>query len=122
MADDHPAVLVNITRQPSGNTVAVADAVDKELDQLKRPDYVSIAQYVHEMSTCPASHFLEQVEDALTKLALKFKDLPAAPDAASIREGLQRLARSADWTVHLHRTDRPPQTALIALYADMSGA
>ena len=36
----------------------------KELDQLKRPDYVSIAQYVHEMSTRPASYFLEQVEDA----------------------------------------------------------
>lgn len=32
---------------------------EKELDQLKRPDYVSIAQYVHEMSTQPASFFLE---------------------------------------------------------------
>ncbi|WP_395608931.1 phage tail assembly protein [Pseudomonas sp. B22129] len=31
---------------------------EKELDQLKRPDYVSIAQYVHEMSTRPASFFL----------------------------------------------------------------
>ena len=36
----------------------------KELDQLKRPDYVSIAQYVHEMSTRPASYFLDQVENA----------------------------------------------------------
>lgn len=32
----------------------------KVLDQLKRPDYVSIAQYVHEMSTLPASNFLER--------------------------------------------------------------
>ena len=32
----------------------------KVLDQLKRPDYVSIAQYVHEMSTLPASNFLEK--------------------------------------------------------------
>jgi len=31
----------------------------KELDQLKRPDYVSIAQYVHEMSTRPASYFMD---------------------------------------------------------------
>ncbi|WP_130930355.1 phage tail assembly protein [Pseudomonas sp. Sample_24] len=31
----------------------------KELDQLKRPDYLSIAQYVHEMSTRPASFFLQ---------------------------------------------------------------
>ena len=35
----------------------------KELDQLKRPDYVSIAQYVHEMSTLPTSHFLEQADE-----------------------------------------------------------
>ncbi|WP_411386628.1 phage tail assembly protein [Pseudomonas sp. MPB03] len=34
----------------------------KELDQLKRPDYVSIAQYVHEMSTRPASYFLESMD------------------------------------------------------------
>ena len=31
---------------------------EKELDQLKRPDYVTIAQFVHEMSTRPASFFL----------------------------------------------------------------
>lgn len=36
----------------------------KELDQLKRPDYVSIAQYVHEMSTRPASYFLAQDAEA----------------------------------------------------------
>jgi predicted transcriptional regulator len=36
----------------------------KELDQLKRPDYVSIAQYVHEMSTRPASYFLQQDTEA----------------------------------------------------------
>lgn len=35
----------------------------KELDQLKRPDYVSIAQYVHEMSTRPASYFLQQADE-----------------------------------------------------------
>ncbi|RON01808.1 hypothetical protein BK659_25180 [Pseudomonas brassicacearum] len=36
----------------------------KELDQLKRPDYVSIAQYVHEMSTRSASYFLQQATEA----------------------------------------------------------
>ena len=35
---------------------------EKELDQLKRPDYVTIAQYVHEMSTRPASFFLGETE------------------------------------------------------------
>lgn len=36
---------------------------EKELDQLKRPDYVSIAQYVHEMSTRPASFFLGEHDE-----------------------------------------------------------
>lgn len=34
-----------------------------ELDQLKRPDYVSIAQYVHDMSTRPSAYFLEPGDD-----------------------------------------------------------
>ncbi|WP_226475639.1 phage tail assembly protein [Pseudomonas sp. MWU16-30323] len=33
---------------------------EKELDQLKRPDYVTIAQYVHDMSTRPASFFMDE--------------------------------------------------------------
>jgi len=36
------------------------------------------------------------------------------------REGLQRLTRSAGWTVHMHRTDRPPQTVLLSLYLAMA--
>jgi hypothetical protein len=32
------------------------------------------------------------------------------------------MARRLGWTHITHRTDRPPQTALVALYADMSGA
>jgi uncharacterized protein (DUF58 family) len=39
---------------------------------------------------------------------------------AAQRDGLQRLARPADWTVHIHRTDRPPQTVLLALYLAMA--
>lgn len=37
---------------------------EKELDQLKRPDYVTIAHYVHEMSTRPAAFFLGEPEEA----------------------------------------------------------
>jgi uncharacterized protein (DUF58 family) len=36
------------------------------------------------------------------------------------KEGLQRLTRSAGWTVHMHRTDRPPQTVLLSLYLAMA--
>jgi CzcA family heavy metal efflux pump len=35
-ADGHPAVLLNITRQPLSNTVAVADAVAAEVQQLQK--------------------------------------------------------------------------------------
>lgn len=36
------------------------------------------------------------------------------------REGLRRIARSLGWTYTSHRTDKPPQTALLALYANLS--
>ena len=36
------------------------------------------------------------------------------------KEGLQRLTRATDWTVHLHRTDRSPQTVLLSLYLAMA--
>ena len=39
---------------------------------------------------------------------------------AAQKEGLQRLTRSAGWTVHMHRTDRPPQTVLLSLYLAMA--
>ena len=35
-ADNQPAVLLNITRQPSSNTVAVADAVAGQIEQLRK--------------------------------------------------------------------------------------
>lgn len=39
---------------------------------------------------------------------------------AAQKEGLQRLTRSTDWTVHLHRTDKSPQTLLLSLYLAMA--
>jgi len=36
------------------------------------------------------------------------------------REGLAAIARSAQWRFAVHRTDRPPQTALLALYAALA--
>lgn len=57
----------------------------KELDQLKRPDYVSIAQYVHEMSTQPSAHFLDQVEGA---------EKSADPDQVQLLQPLAVSGRS----------------------------
>jgi uncharacterized protein (DUF58 family) len=36
-------------------------------------------------------------------------------------EAVALLARRLGWNYTTHRTDRPPQTALVALYADLSG-
>jgi CzcA family heavy metal efflux pump len=35
-ADGHPAVLINVLQQPDGNAVAIADAVNRELDLIRR--------------------------------------------------------------------------------------
>ncbi|MGN8342036.1 phage tail assembly protein [Pseudomonas sp. SMV71] len=50
--DDEDDQFFELARLATGLSV-------KELEQLKRPDYVSIALYVQEMSTRPTSHFLE---------------------------------------------------------------
>src|SRR4051794_11810703 len=39
---------------------------------------------------------------------------------AAQKDGLQRLTGSTDWTIHLHRTDKPPQTVLLSLYLAMA--
>ena len=58
----------------------------KALDQLKRPDYVSIAQYVHDMSTLPSSHFLEQADEG--------KQPSADPDDVSLLQPLAVAGRT----------------------------
>ena len=45
------------------------------------------------------------------------------PDDHYIRldgDRASRLTRSTDWTVHLHRTDKSPQTVLLSLYLAMA--
>ncbi len=37
------------------------------------------------------------------------------------RESLTQMCRKAGWSYSLHRTDRPPQTALLALYSRLAG-
>lgn len=37
------------------------------------------------------------------------------------KEGLRQIARRLGWTYMCHRTDKPPQTALLALFTTLSG-
>ncbi|MDO7898905.1 phage tail assembly protein [Pseudomonas citrulli] len=71
--DDEDDQFFELARLATGLSV-------KELDQLKRPDYVSIAQYVHEMSTRPAAYFLDTA--------------PADPDQVQLLQPLAVAGRN----------------------------
>jgi CzcA family heavy metal efflux pump len=64
-ADNHLAVLLNVTRQPSGNTVAVADAVSSEMEQLKKtlPAGVNLRPYYDQSELVRES--IRSVRDAI---------------------------------------------------------
>ena len=56
-------------------------------------------------------------------LARRAEDLRPAyvKRLAAHRDGLAALARSAGWSFATHRTDQPPQHALLALHAQLAG-
>jgi CzcA family heavy metal efflux pump len=64
-ANSKPAVLINITRQPAGNTVAVADQVAAEVQQLrsKLPPDVTLAPYYDQSQIVRES--ITSVRDAI---------------------------------------------------------
>ena len=80
--DDEDDQFFELARLATGLSV-------KELDQLKRPDYVSIAQYVHEMSTRPASYFLAQAVEAESSI-----ESADDPDQVQLLQPLNAAGRS----------------------------
>jgi CzcA family heavy metal efflux pump len=64
-ANGKPAVLINISRQPSGNTVAVADEVAAEVTQLKKilPPGVELKPFYDQSELVKAS--ISSVRDAI---------------------------------------------------------
>lgn len=64
-ANDHPAVLLNVTRQPSSNTVAVADAVAAQIQQLRKilPAGVQLEPYYDQSELVRES--IKSVRDAI---------------------------------------------------------
>ena len=64
-ANGTPAVLLNITRQPAGNTVAVADGVAAEITQLQKklPPGVKLAPYYDQSELVRES--IKSVRDAI---------------------------------------------------------
>ena len=64
-ANDKPAVLLNVTRQPSSNTVTVADAVAAQVDQFKKalPPGVRLEPYYDQSELVRES--IRSVRDAI---------------------------------------------------------
>src|ERR1700688_2142985 len=64
-ANDRPAVLLNVTRQPSSNTVAVADAVAAQIRQLRKtlPPGVQLEPYYDQSELVRES--IRSVRDAI---------------------------------------------------------
>ncbi len=64
-ANDRPAVLLNVTRQPSGNTVAVADAVAAQIQQIRKtlPPGVRLEPYYDQSELVRES--IRSVRDAI---------------------------------------------------------
>lgn len=63
---------------------------------------------------------MEREGDALFGKVESIRDDYQAALAAH-RQGLSDLAASVGWTFSLHHTDRPPETALLALYLALAG-
>ncbi len=66
----------------------------------------------------------EGLEGEAPALIPRVQDVRAlyAERLAAHREGLRSLARAADWGFSVHRTDRPPETALLALWMALAPA
>jgi CzcA family heavy metal efflux pump len=64
-ANGHPAVLLNIFRQPDSNTVAVANEVHREIEQLKRslPPGITISTFYDQSELVDSS--IKSVRDAI---------------------------------------------------------
>lgn len=90
--------------QAGGRLVHIIDPAEEDFPYLGRTRF--------EASTGEQSRILGRAESMRSAYRARFK---------AHGETLAALARRFGWTYLAHRTDRPPQTALVALYADLSG-
>jgi uncharacterized protein (DUF58 family) len=91
--------------QASGRLVHIIDPAEEDFPYLGRTRF--------ESSQGEQSRILGRAESIRHAYRARFK---------AHGEALSALARRFGWNYLAHRTDRPPQSALVALYADLSGA
>ena len=89
----------------SGHLVHIIDPAEEDFPYEGRTRFEAPGQEAHEI--------LGRAESVGPAYRARFK---------AHAETVAMLAGKLGWTYLAHRTDKPPQTALIALYAEMSGA
>lgn len=109
-------------------TVLIGDFLDSE-EELRR----RLSLYVDAQARGHILQVLDPAEEDLPYQGrIEFADLESgekrviprvdgireayAARLAALRATLTQIARQARWTISFHRTDKPPQTALLALY------
>jgi len=98
------AVRRDAARGITGHLVQVLDPAEEDLPYSGRVRFAGVEG--------EGRHIVDRVEEVrprwIERLQLR-------------HEAMRRIAASTGWTFSVHRTDRPPQTALLALYAALSG-
>ncbi len=86
-----------------GHLLQIVDAAEEDLPFAGRVRFEGVEE--------PDALVVSRVEAVRNEYGLRFRQH---------REGLAALARGLGWTFGHHRTDRPPQLALLALHAALS--
>ncbi|WP_439814920.1 DUF58 domain-containing protein [Zavarzinia sp. CC-PAN008] len=99
------AIRFHATRQVRGHLLHIVDPAEAALPYQGRARFVGL-------------------EGEPAYLATRVESVRAAyfERVAQHHDALKALARAAGWTFSAHHTDKPPETALLALHAALSGA
>lgn len=87
-----------------GHLVQIIDPAEEDLPYMGRVRFAGVEG--------EGNHTVDRVETIRPQWAERLR---------LRHDALRRIAASTGWTFSTHRTDRPPQTALLALYAALSG-
>ncbi len=89
----------------SGHLVHIIDPAEEDFPYTGRTRFESVEGKLNET--------LGRAESVAAAYRARFK---------AHSEAVAQMARKIGWNYLAHRTDRPPQLALVALFADLSGA
>jgi uncharacterized protein (DUF58 family) len=99
------AAIRRLTRgNAGGRLLHIVDPAEEDFPYAGRTRFEAVKR--------AESHLLGRAESVAVDYRARFK---------AHAEAVALLARKLGWNYLMHRTDRPPQTALVALFADLGG-